>query len=32
MLATCAIVIIAGFLVFLVLMCALNSTVREDEE
>jgi len=31
-LALAAIVIIAGFLAFLVLMCALNSTAREDEE
>ena len=32
MLALAASVIIAGFLFFVVLMCALNSTVREDEE
>jgi hypothetical protein len=32
MLFFAAIVISAGFLAFLVLMCALNSTAREDEE
>ena len=32
MLALAAGVIISGFLFFVVLMCALNSTAREDEE